>query len=484
MVRRSTLVLGIGALAALGACSPDQSVPTAPVLRANVSAGQGTEGRYLVVFTKQSGEPADIDSRVERLGGRVDRKLGQIGVAVVTGLTSTAATQLAASSDVSQVAPDPTITLDDAFGDPEAAGNSGTVTPASQGAPSTAYFFPRQWNMRAIGADTGWAAGKLGSSDVKVFILDTGIGYTHPDLAGRVDLALSRSFVPSDDSLVATYFPGANPIADLFFHGTHVAATVSSNALAAAGVTSKVTLVGVKVLGATGTGSSSGVLQGIIYAADNGADVINLSLGSAFSRAGGNGAFIAAINRVTDYAYRHGSLVVVAAGNSALDMDSNPTTFVAYCEASNVVCVSATGPTAAGGVNGPFVNVDAFAPYSNFGRRGIDVAAPGGSYSYVYAACSPFTLVPVLAPCQRGVYVIGATGTSMATPHVSGLAALLVQRFGHDHPGLIRAVLEKSAVDLGPRGRDAYYGYGRIDVPQALGVGGQQGQQESAVGRS
>jgi subtilisin family serine protease len=299
-----------------------------------------------------------------------------------------------------------------------------------------------------------------------VFILDTGIDYTYPDLVGRVDLSLSKSFIASDDAYIAANLPaGTHPIMDLHYHGTHVASTVSSNSNTVAGVTSRVTLVGVKVLARGGSSVGSSVAQGIAYAADNGADVINMSLGGGFLKSG-NGAFVAAVHRVTNYAYEKGALVVVSAGNESIDLDHDGNLFKTYCSSSNVVCVSATGPTASPTVNGPFTNVDAFAGYSNFGRSAIDVAAPGGNQRPVWQACSRRSLiVPV---CGTGTFTLGLSGTSMASPHVSGLAALLVEDLGHDNPAQVRAAIRQSADDLGAGGTDPFYGKGRINVAKAI----------------
>ena len=283
----------------------------------------------------------------------------------------------------------------------------------------------------------------------------------------------SVSFLPSEDALVQSLFPGANAIADLYFHGTHVAATVSSKAVAAAGVTSKVTLVGIKVCNSSGSCPTSAVLGGILYAADAGLDVANMSLGGAFARrdasgAGGAGpSFIAIINRVFNYAYDKGTLMVVSAGNAAEDMSHNGNAFDAYCDAPHVVCVSATGPTAQAGTNGPWTNVDALAYYSNYGNS-ITLGAPGGNNATaVWAACSHFSqLLPV---CATGTFVVGAQGTSMAAPHVTGVAALIAGSVGHN-PQAIRQALEKSADDLGKPGSDAAYGSGRVNAAHAVGL--------------
>ncbi len=173
--------------------------------------------------------------------------------------------------------------------------------------------------------------------------------------------------------------------------------TIASNARTIAGVTSNVTLIGIKVMAYNpATGSASGsigaVLSGILWAADHGADVANMSLGGGFAKA----------------------------GNSASDLDHNGNILSTYCAAPNVVCVSATGPTSQGSVNGPFYN--------------------------------------------------GSQGTSMSAPHVSGLAALLVNQVGHGHPSQIKARLRQGADDLGQVGVDPFYGKGRINVPETLGL--------------
>ncbi len=407
--------------------------------------------------------PSSFRKSVTDKGGKVDALHDGAGIAIVSGLSAAAASDLEKATGGEVIANDKvnvrlgTSTLQEQT----------EVDASSTTAPETAIYFPWQWHLRAIGAQKAWAAGRFGSPDVTVAVLDTGISYQHADLVGRVDLDRSVSFVPSDDALVAAYFPGMHPVTDLYYHGTHVAATISSNAVVAAGVTSNVRLIGVKVLSASGEGTFGGVLEGLIWAADHGADIANLSLGDAFLRRG-NGRYVAIVNQVFNYAHRKGMLVVVAAGNESLDLDHDKNLFKSYCSAANVVCVSATGPTYSPNEAGPWTDVDAFAPYSNYGRSSISVAAPGGYWGAIWAACAPTSLI--IPECASGSYAVGLGGTSMAAPHVSGLAALIVEDIGHGRPGRVKTLLQQSADDLGERGTDPLYGKGRINVAKALGL--------------
>ena len=459
--------LGVAACSSDSATGPDANRTETPSLSA---AGTSGPQGHVVKFSTNA-VPSGFAARVAALGGTVTSTFGEIGVAAVSGLSDAAAAGLVGSGGVTLAGAIPVIELES----PVAVGDAEMVDAAveSQAAPATAFFFPRQWNMRQVRADVAWAGGNLGSATTKVGILDTGLGYTHPDIAGLVDLTLSRSFIPGDDALVAALFPGANPIADLHYHGTHVGATVSSKAIAAAGINSRVTLVGVKVLNVNGSSVGNSVLDGIMYAArpvaegGAGVDVINMSLGGNFQKKDFPG-YVSVINAAINYAKTQGVTMVVSSGNSAFNLDSDGNGYKTYCSAPNVVCVSATGPTAQAGVNGPWTNPDASASYSNIGTSAISVAAPGGNgTSFVYAACSTFSLqIPV---CRTGTFVVGVQGTSMASPHVAGLAAMLVPSLGRD-PGAIRGKIQQTAIDLGKKGADPLYGKGRIDVGKAMGL--------------
>jgi hypothetical protein len=460
-----TIALGIAACAEQPA-GPSQQPPAS--LAAQMTADVA-DGSYLV-RTSGNRFPAGFAAKVAALGGSVTFA-HESGIGAVSGLTPAAAAELATLAGVAAVDDDDFIVVEQTD---MLLTEAADVTVASPDLPGTAVLFPRQWNMRQIEADVAWAAGRLGEPTTKVGIIDTGLGYTHLDLVGRVDLVLSKSFVPADDARVQANFPGAHPVADLRGHGTHVGATVTSNAVAAAGVTSGLTLVGLKVCDVFGACPTSAILEAILYAVDNNLPVVNISLAGGYQRrelsgAGGTGpSFIATINSVFNYAYRKGTTVVVAAGNGVVDMDHDRNGYQTFCSAPHVICVSATGPTAQESPTGPWTAPDTPAPYTNFGRSAISVAAPGGvGAAAVFSACSRFSLAN--PACRAAVLATAQNGTSSAAPHVAALAALISEDVGHN-PAKIRARLQQSADDLGAPGTDPYYGKGRINVRKALGL--------------
>ncbi len=464
-------VLSVAALAiALFACAGDPVAPSlARVVRANAAVQSAAVGRSIVEFNGpvRTGFAATVAS----LGGAVDFVVEHGGFAAVSGLTADAAATLARAPGVARVYDDVVVQMEK----PTLLGSMPEVVSAlSPTNPAGAAVFGLQWNMRAIYAPAAWAAGNLGSASVTAAILDSGLDYDNLDLNGLVDLSRSTSFVPSDDALVNALFPGRNEIDDLGGHGTLVASQVASNAVVFAGVSSRTHLIGVKVLGATGSGSLGGILAGLIWAADHGADVANMSLGvpGGIDKAG-LGRFVGLMNHVFNYAHAAGMVVVVAAGNDAMNLDNDGRTLAVVCEAPHVICVSATGPTSGAPFQGPWGNVDAFAPYSDYGRQAITVAAPGGSdFGYVSALCARHYLAVVgntlTAPCISGTLILGGDGTSLAAPHVTGLVAQLIARYGKRRPAQIKQLLLNGVDDLGPAGADPQYGAGRINVLKAL----------------
>jgi len=215
------------------------------------------------------------------------------------------------------------------------------------------------------------------------------------------------------------------------------------NGIGTQGVAPDAELVAIKVLKDSGSGSFASVIAGIEYASGPvvHADVINMSLGATFDRinagGGGDGPLIAALNRAVNHAEARGTLVVSAAGNNGVDL--NGRLFAIPAQSGNGMAVSATGPIGFGlfGFNPPAV-FDRLASYSNFGQSVVNVAAPGGD-SVFTPTSSVCHVGPLTTACFLFDFVLSpggkqgtsnryffATGTSMATPHVSGLAALIV----------------------------------------------------------
>jgi hypothetical protein len=500
---RTQCALLAAGLVALAGCARDVTAPAATPRTPSYSAeaNVNVDGQYLVLF-KGNGIPANFQAQAEAAGGTVTFTHAATGFAIVGGLDAAGAASIGALSSVAQMeadaafsidAPRAAVEADAAFSidAPQAADEAGEAAGSvvqSVANPAAAILYAWQWNMRLIHADAAWAAGKLGSPAVTVAILDSGLDYNIPDLNGLVDLSRSTSFMASDNALRATYFPNRNPVTDFNGHGTNVASQVSSRAFAFAGVTSRTTLIGVKVLNRLGLGTVGGAMSGVLWAADHGANVANMSLGSGFSKVAA-GPLTSFVNHAFNYANRKGMLIVVSAGNGARDLDHDGNFYATYCNAVHVVCVSAVGPEA------PSANPDNVAYYTSFGRSAITVAAPGGNTdaangypftlwpwgyddaSKVWSYCPKNKLdgltgtgVPLLAGCQFGNRLSAHMGTSQAAPHVAGLAALLMAEYGTENVAFIKNRITSSAIDLGQPGKDPFYGHGRIDVARALGL--------------
>lgn len=323
---------------------------------------------------------------------------------------------------------------------------------------------------------------------MRVAVLDSGIDADHPDLEANLNKALSTSFVDGEDYAI-NLPPGA------FNHGTHVAGTVAAldNDIGVV-VAPDAEIVAVKVLSEkTGGGSFAGVISGIIYAANIDSDIINMSLGGTppkngytYKDANGNtvkvGAnevadLLTALSRSTTYAYQEGTTVIASAGNSARNAEQDKATVSVPGASTNVLTISATGPE--GWALDPSTDLDTPAFYTNYGQSLIDFAAPGGDVDFdlrpggianranwpvctvegVTDYCYIFDLVLSTINGSYG----WAAGTSMAAPHASGIAALIIaENGGSMEPAQVAQVLRERADDLGKPGKDDFYGLGRV----------------------
>lgn len=282
-------------------------------------------------------------------------------------------------------------------------------------------YWDDQWGMRIIQADSAWDIHK-GSTSVTVAIIDTGIEYTHDDLSDHC-INLGYDWVNNDN----------DPMDDNG-HGTHcagVAAAIMDNGIGVVGV-AQVSIMAEKVLDEEGSGYADDVADGIVHAVDAGADVISMSLGSYFSSN--------LIKDACQYAWDKGCILVAAAGNDNIQWRHYPAAY------DTVIAVSATD------------KYDRKASYSNYGNW-IELAAPGGDGEDYHDW--------ILSTYLDNWYA-WSCGTSMATPHVAGLAALVWSYEPTLTNQELRQHLRDTADDLGASGKDRYYGYGRINAYRAL----------------
>jgi subtilisin family serine protease len=462
------------------------SLIAAPVMSATATSS-------FILITK--GKPSDrLPQDLAGMGAELTGSIPELGLTFVRSSDPDFYGKAGALAGVQAVADDPEVswlppTTDVAMEELGAAAGETEVTPSAFGGLET--FRAVQWAPDAIHAPEAWDAGARGAG-ARVAILDGGIHSTHLDIAPRIDVARSRSFVPNQPFNFdqARNAQGACVLNDTFWHGTHVAGIVAAPGqnIGTVGIAPDATIIGVKVLHC-GSGAFSWVIQGIVYAATPiaeggaGANIINMSLGALVERSGRSAAHLAvAIGKATTYAYQRGVLVVAAAGNDGTDMDHTGNLIHLPSDAPHVISVSATGPL--GWALGS-TNLDRPASYTNFGQSAISVAGPGGDFVLPgNAVCSKprfpsgnvlqfcWALDMVMSTCRGSGASTGtycwAAGTSMAAPAVSGVAALIVGKYGPMSPTHLRQRLEKAADDLGKPGNDDFYGRGRINAFKAV----------------
>lgn len=279
----------------------------------------------------------------------------------------------------------------------------------------------RSYGLSVTHTFEGWAY-TTGSPDVVIAVLDTGLNLGHPEFAGRI--IPGYDFVNDD----------GEPLDDNG-HGTHATGIIGAamnNGMGSVGVCPECRIMPVKVLNQNNAGTWSGVANGIIYAADHGARVINLSLGAAVSSQ--------TLENAVDYAKAKGVLIVAAAGNMGVDRKFYPAAL------ENVMAVSATDAQ------------DRHWSLSNYGDY-IDVAAPG------YAIYSTYN--------DMNNYYQGYTfmsGTSMASPFAAGLAGLLFSQHPTRTADEVKSLIVSTADRVGNSDEVNYFGQGRINVARALAV--------------
>jgi serine protease len=367
--------------------------------------------------------------------------------------------------------------------------------------PTDPSFGSRQWNFLEIGADRAWGINPGGSNNVIVAVIDSGItnvpgARVFPFWTGSSIANFSIPFAISPDLNTANLLPGRDfaffssptaPVLDTSRHGTHVGSTIAeatNNGVGLAGLAYNVKLMPLKVclsywdvqiirsnngtpgfapLGSGGC-TNDGIAAAIRYAADNGARVANISLG------GSSPAQV--LLDALSYAVSKGTFFSISMGNEF--EDGNPTGYPAQYAAAidGAMSVAATGRS------------KTRAYYSSTGSH-TEIAAPGGSlrdgssgsgliWQMINRTADTDTEV-LIAPRFDRYDEVGFQGTSMASPHVAGLAALIVSQIPSATPAAIESILRRTAIDIGKSGRDDDFGFGLIQArPAIYGVGGRR----------
>jgi len=438
--------------------------------------------RYIVISRSDSGVAASVLTQIQRARGRVQRDLSAMGLVAVSSdnpdFARSVPDALVVAPDMRVQSPRPLMQTGPALSDPAAR----RVGPPNTGDDDA--FLDLQWGITAVDAQNGWAHGRLGKRAL-VAVLDEGVDATHPDLAPNVRADLSTSFAQDCSGNLESWQP---PAGFYFNHGTHVAGIIAAadNAYGVVGVAPKAEIMAVDVLSrCLGYGLDSWIIDGIRYAADHGADVINMSLGSGPLNVNGAcdefGCYTAddvrslalAYTYAARYANRRGATVIAAAGNDGFDFGANPGYIHLPSDAPGILSISATAPVG-WGVN-PQTDLDVPAYYSNFGTGRISFAAPGGSDDYfLVSSTQTCTVAGLTRPCWVLDYVFStipggwawAAGTSMAAPHASGIAAQYIGAAGGSLPPIVVEGLLRAFADHpnGNRRQDAFFGYGRVDA--------------------
>jgi subtilisin family serine protease len=514
----------------------------------------------IVVFQGQT-LPADATVRVQRAGGTVVSTMNDVGVLVAQPVTVNPATlinNLKKDSAILDADYDRMLSL---IAPNQVASEIGPISqtdiahpgPTFSSALPADFFYtssPQQWAVKRVGAQGGGIAGGANGAwditkgaGVKIAILDTGVNPEHPDVSGNLIFnATLTSYTPDFGPQNCEVPDPADPdhlrdlTVDQVGHGTWTSSLAAGAAGPGTGlmigVAPEAKILNIKVLRAIavapgvitppsadtpfnrcflrgGSGLFSWVLQGMLLASEQGADVISMSLGGFVNRATEKGVH-SAFNRVANFVTARGTIVFAAAGNAALDLGRIQSFVELPAQGSNIIAVMAsTNPDHPPSFCS--LGTDCLASYSDFGSNLHGLSAPGGDSpaggcafsgtpcnptGFVRGACSagvPGTTTPsptgypVSGPPPAGtswgcfslsaivsgelvnhIWYVQATGTSGATPIAAGVAALVKAANLSLTPSQVRTILQQTAQDIGKRGYDPLFNFGLVDATAAV----------------
>ncbi len=424
---------------------------------------------YLVISDEDAGSKKAAESYLKSVKGiSIVRSMPEIGVTVVS-TNDLNLLQKAASNNLT-IVPDYEIQwIPSQKNELTTLDVSTEALSPSPGDTEGAYI--RLWGMDAIDAPEAWNAGFTGKG-ASVFVLDSGIDRDNVEFSQTLNKDLSASFVPGE-----TYYTRPGRFRN---HGTHVAGTINANKnnFGVIGVAYEAELVAVKVLSEfTGSGAFSSINAGILYAGNNNADVVNMSLGASLSKNGklvdadGNAyrinpkfiqEIINAQQRAIDYAFKNGVTIIASAGNDSMNYDGNGAAIKLPGSLNNVITISATAPEGWHPFFNPDTNFDIPASYTTYGKSLIDLAAPGGDFDVS-------GLDEIFSVASGEDAFNYSSGTSMASPHAAGVAALIVAKNGGQmNPHEVEKQLIKSADQVDGNGQSLFFGKGRVNAFRAV----------------
>ncbi|HET9381861.1 MAG TPA: S8 family serine peptidase [Streptomyces sp.] len=475
------------------------SAADVPEQAAGQTAADGPSLSYVVNIRQGQAPSAALKKAITAFGGTVVTSYDRIGVVVVHSSNPDFAERIRTvrgvqSAGATRTAPLPAQSTTD-VGTPKVLSAAEAAAPGAEAGQDP--LEPLQWDLPAIKADKAHEK-SLGSPAVTVAVIDTGVDDTHPDLAPNFDRAASVNCVAGKpDTSEGAWRPGAAESP----HGTHVAGEIAAakNGIGMTGVAPGVKVAGIKVSNPDGFFYTEAVVCGFMWAAEHGVDVTNNSYYTDpwyFNCADDpdQKALVEALTRATRYAERKGAVNVAAAGNENHDFaadeisdpvspnDSTPVERVvdpSECfdiptQLPGVVTVAATGAK------------DLKSSFSNHGLGVIDIAAPGGDSTTYQRPDAPAVSGLILGTLPGGNWGYMA-GTSMASPHVAGVAALIKSTHPYATPAMVKALLyaqadatpctdpydingdgKIDAVCEGTKNRNGFYGWGMADALAAV----------------